>query len=62
MVLYLLVLTDQELSYDDYSEDFYIGLFATEVQAEEAACPDGMGFEQMENRRTKMARRICQNG
>ena len=34
-MLYLLVLTDPELSYDNYSEDFYIGLFETEQQAED---------------------------
>lgn len=32
-MLYLLILTDPELSYDNYSEDFYIGLFETEQQA-----------------------------
>ena len=36
-MLYLLVLTDPELSYDNYSEDFYIGLFETEQQAEDIA-------------------------
>ena len=36
-MLYLLVLTDPELSYDNYSEDFYIGLFDTEQQAEDIA-------------------------
>lgn len=36
-MLYLLVLTDPELSYDNYSEDFYIGLFETEQQAEDTA-------------------------
>ena len=36
-MLYLLVLTDPELSYDNYSDDFYIGLFETEQQAEDTA-------------------------
>ena len=36
-MLYLLVLTDPELSYDNYSDDFYIGLFETEQQAEDIA-------------------------
>lgn len=36
-MLYQLILTDPELSYDSYSEDFYIGLFETEKQAEDTA-------------------------
>ncbi|MDE6363088.1 MAG: hypothetical protein K2L86_02285 [Lachnospiraceae bacterium] len=36
-MLYLLILTDLELSYDEYSEDFLIGFFFTEKQAEETA-------------------------
>lgn len=36
-MLYMLILTDEELSYENYSEDFYIGLFETEKQAEETA-------------------------
>lgn len=36
-MLYLLILTDQELSYENYSEDFCIGLFPTQAQAEEVA-------------------------
>lgn len=35
--LYLLVLTDPELSYDDHTEDFSIGLFETKQQTEETA-------------------------
>lgn len=35
--LYLLILTDTELSYDNYSEDFHIGIFETEKEAEETA-------------------------
>ena len=30
-MLYLLILTDQELSYENYSEDFCIGLFPTQA-------------------------------
>ena len=37
MILYLLVLTDPELSYEGYSEDFEIGIFLTEQQAQETA-------------------------
>ena len=37
-MLYLLILTDPELSYDGYTEDFPIGIFETEKQAEETAC------------------------
>lgn len=37
MILYWLILTDEELSYDGYSQDFAIGLFETEKQAEETA-------------------------
>lgn len=37
MILYRLILTDTELSYDNYSEDFAIGLFETEKQAKETA-------------------------
>lgn len=36
-MLYLLIFTDPELSYDNYSEDFYIGLFETKQQAEDTA-------------------------
>lgn len=36
-MLYLLILTDTELSYDNYSEDFNIGMFETEKEAEETA-------------------------
>ncbi len=36
-ILYLLILTDRELSYDEYSEDFCIGFFLTKKQAEETA-------------------------
>ncbi len=36
-MLYLLILTDPALSYDNYSEDFYIGFFLTEQQAQETA-------------------------
>lgn len=36
-MLYLLILTDPELSYDNYSEDFDIGIFTTEKQAKETA-------------------------
>ena len=35
--LYLLILTDIELSYDDYLEDFYIGFFEMEQEAIETA-------------------------
>lgn len=37
MILYLLLLTDPELSYEGYSEDFEIGIFLTEQQAQETA-------------------------
>jgi hypothetical protein len=37
LILYLLTLTDTELSYGNHSEDFDIGLFATEQQAEDIA-------------------------
>lgn len=37
MIIYFLILTDPELSYDNYSEDFPIGFFETEKQAEETA-------------------------
>lgn len=30
-------MTDPELSYDNFSEDFHIGLFETETQAEDTA-------------------------
>lgn len=36
-MLYFLILTDRELCYDDYSEDFSIGFFESENQAEEIA-------------------------
>lgn len=36
-MLYKLILTDLELSYDNFSEDFHIGLFETERQAEDTA-------------------------
>ncbi|MEQ2428640.1 hypothetical protein [Enterocloster hominis (ex Hitch et al. 2024)] len=36
-MLYQLILTDLELSYDNFSEDFHIGLFETERQAEDTA-------------------------
>lgn len=36
-MLYMLILTDMELSYDDYSEDFLIGIFKTENQAKQTA-------------------------
>lgn len=36
-MLYSLILTDPELSYDNYSEDFDIGIFTSESQAEETA-------------------------
>ena len=36
-IVYLLLLTDQELSYDEYSQDFCIGFFLTQKQAEETA-------------------------
>lgn len=36
-MLYLLILTDLELSYDNYSEDFNIGIFDTEREAKETA-------------------------
>ena len=36
-MLYILILTDNELSYDSYSEDFLIGIFETEIQAEQTA-------------------------
>ena len=35
--LYLQVLTDPELSYDDHTENFSIGLFETKQQADETA-------------------------
>lgn len=35
--LFLLVLTDTELSCDDYSEDFCIGLFFSETEAKQVA-------------------------
>lgn len=37
MILYLLLLTDPELSYEGYLEDFEIGIFLTEQQAQETA-------------------------
>lgn len=37
MKLYSLILTDTELSYDNHSEDFFIGIFAERQQAEETA-------------------------
>ncbi|MDE7478199.1 MAG: hypothetical protein K2M91_09665 [Lachnospiraceae bacterium] len=36
-MLYVLMMTDPELSYDNYSEDFGIGIFKTEKEAEEVA-------------------------
>lgn len=36
-MLYQLILTDPGLSYDNFSEDFHIGLFETERQAEDTA-------------------------
>ncbi len=36
-MVYQLILTDRELSYDNYSEDFLIGFFPTQAQAEETA-------------------------
>ena len=36
-MLYVLMMTDPELSYDNYSEDFEIGIFKTEKEAEEIA-------------------------
>ena len=36
-ILYQLILTDPELSYENYSEDFDVGLFETEKQAEDTA-------------------------
>ena len=38
MNLYSLILTHEELSYDNHSEDFFIGIFAERQQAEETAC------------------------
>ena len=37
MILYSLILTDPRLSYDNHSEDFFIGIFAAKRQAEETA-------------------------
>ena len=37
MKLYSLILTDTDLSYDNHSEDFFIGIFAERQQAEETA-------------------------
>lgn len=37
MKLYSLILTDTELSYDNHSEDFFIGIFAERQQAEKIA-------------------------
>ena len=37
-MLYSLILTDPELSYENHSEDFFIGIFATRQKAEEIAC------------------------
>ncbi|MDE6566580.1 MAG: hypothetical protein K2K70_02465 [Lachnospiraceae bacterium] len=34
-MLYSLILTDPECSYDNYSEDFFIGVYETKKQAEE---------------------------
>ncbi len=36
-MLYFLILTDPELSYGSYTEDFPIGIFETKTQAEETA-------------------------
>lgn len=36
-MLYMLILTDLEMSYEGYSEDFTIGIFKTKEQAEETA-------------------------
>lgn len=36
-MVYRLILTDRELSYDNYSQDFLIGFFLTQGQAEETA-------------------------
>ncbi len=36
-MLYLLIITDTELCYDNYSEDFDIGLFKSEKEAKETA-------------------------
>ena len=36
-MLYMLILTDLEMSYEYYSEDFTIGIFKTKKQAEETA-------------------------
>ena len=36
-IVYLLLLTDQELSYDEYSQDLCISFFLTQKQAEETA-------------------------
>ena len=36
-MLYMLIITDSELSYENHSEDFCIGIFRTEKQAEETA-------------------------
>ena len=37
-MIYSLILTDLELSYENHSEDFFIAIFATRQQAEETAC------------------------
>ena len=37
MKLYQLILTDTELSYENYSEDFTIGIFASREEAERTA-------------------------
>jgi hypothetical protein len=37
MKLYSLILTDTELSYDNHSDDFFIGIFAERQQADETA-------------------------
>ena len=37
-MLYSLILTDPELSYENHSEDFFIGIFVTRQKAEETAC------------------------
>lgn len=37
MTVYALTLTDTELSYEDYSEDFGIGIFSSYEKAEETA-------------------------
>ena len=36
-MLYSLILTDPECSYDNYSQDFLIGIYETKKQAEETA-------------------------